>query len=79
MKFNIVKDFAQPELKFQDKTKNTEGVWEYITDGGEKLPVEANTCYFIKSYTEVGGFNIAVSDDKKEVRFLFHNTNIGQY
>lgn len=79
MKFKIVKNFAQVDRDFQDKTKSETGVWEYVTENDERFPVEANACYFIKSYTELGDFNIAISDKNKEVKFLFHNTRVGDY
>lgn len=78
MKFKIVKDFNQIDKDYQDKVKGTQG-WEYVDDDGLTKVVEPNTCYFIKAYDDFGKFNVAISDDNKEVRFLFHNINIDNW
>lgn len=76
MKFKIIKDFAQIDSKYQDKTKSETGVWQYVDVDDIVKDVEANTCYFVKLFDEIGKFNVAISDENKEVKFLFHNIDI---
>lgn len=76
MKFKIIKDFAQIDSKYQDKTKSETEVWQYVDVDDSVKDVEANTCYFVKLFDEIGKFNVAISDENKEVKFLFHNIDI---